>query len=480
MKSIRILPLFFALMGLFSLIPACISDDITDSASAKLQFSTELLSFDTIFTDQGSVTARLKVFNPDKKGVVISRIGFRNPSSNFTLNVDGMAGKLFENVEIRGRDSIFVFVECFIDPTSENKTFRISDQLDFLTNGNLQSVEVEAYGLNATRLRGKVFEENSLLTPERPYIIYDSLVVAKDAVLTIRPGVRLLFHDNAKFVVHGQVNARGEVGNIIEFRGDRIDNVLTDVPYDLLAGQWDGMYITPTSSGNWFENVNMRSTVNGLVIQDSGSLEEPRLTIVNSWLHNSQNHVLYAENSRIVAAGACFSESPLSVVSLTGGIADFSQCTIANYYLFSAVSEPLLSLYNVIPDISGAKPEKPYMQATFSNGIIYGLGADINIGDLTGSQVFLDYMLLKSNGTDDDNFRNCLWGADPLFLTQRDLYYFDYRLQEGSPAIGAGNPELVNPLTATDMTGTPRLYVPDAGPDGGPLQVAPTLGAFQK
>ena len=156
-----------------------------------------------------------------------------------------------------------------------------------------------------------------------------------------------------------------------------------------------------------------------------------------------------------------------TVVRLTGGRHEFIQCTISNYYLFSAVSEPLLSLYHCLPESGVPANDNPLMRASFENCIVYGLGSDINEGDLTGSQVFLRNVLLKSEGTDDDNFINCLWGEDPLFYTVRSDYYFNYRLKPDSPAIGAGNREYVNDPTLYDMDGLNRLA------DGNPA-----LGAY--
>lgn len=88
---------------------------------------------------------------------------------------------------------------------------------------------------------------------------------------------------------------------------------------------------------------------------------------------------------------------------------------------------------------------------------------DLNCGDLKGSNVFLDYCLLKSTGSNDDNFRDCLWDKDPLFYTVRSDYYFNYRLQPESPAIGAGDGAFLTPLVMTDMDGYERKNPPTLG-----------------
>jgi hypothetical protein len=58
---------------------------------------------------------------------------------------------------------------------------------------------------------------------------------------------------------------------------------------------------------------------------------------------------------------------------------------------------------------------------------------------------------------------NCLWDTDPLFYTVREDYVFDYRLKDGSPAIYAGNPELMQQIAMFDMYGTRRAATPSLG-----------------
>ena len=98
---------------------------------------------------------------------------------------------------------------------------------------------------------------------------------------------------------------------------------------------------------------------------------------------------------------------------------------------------------------------------------VYGMADCINTPDLEGSNVFLRYVLMKSEGSDDANFQHCLWDADPLFYTVREDYIFDYRLKPDSPAIGAGNPEFVRAPWNIDIDGLNRLA------DGNPA-----LGAY--
>lgn len=453
-----------AAIGLISV--SCIDDDFTTSSSDILTFSCDTVTFDTVFTDLGTPTARLLVFNRAKKSINISSIRFKNPDGNFSLNVDGMSGKDFKDIEIRGNDSIYVFIECYIDQTEGAEPFLVEDQLEFVTNGVRQEVQVEAYGQNVTRLRGVRIRENTTLTAERPYVVFDSLVIAPGRKLTIEPGAKVLFHDKASLIVRGTLEAKGEPGNMVHFRGDRLDRVLPDVPYDLLAGQWDGIRIAAGSFDNMMEYVDMRSTVYGVRLDSCDNPEKLKLTLVNSWLHNSRQSVLESKYGRVDAYGVCFSDAGDAVLNLTGGAYRMSQCTFANYYLFSYPTTPIICLYH----LSAADREEtqlPYISATFENCILYGLSSPLNKGDLKGADVFFRNVLIGAKGEDDNNFINCIWDEDPLFLTDRGKYIFNYRLKSGSPAIGAGNPTYVNPLTETDMDGLNRLG------NGNP-----TLGAY--
>lgn len=460
------------LIGAFSLIMvSCIEDGFTTSPSDVLTFSRDTVNFDTVFTDFGTPTARLVVANRASKGLNISSIRFRNPESVFRMNVDGMSGYTFSDVEIRAKDSIYVFIECYIPETQGDSPGLVSDELEFVTNGVTQTVRVEAYGQNVTRLRNLRVTDDLRLTADRPYVIFDSLTVERGAVLTIDPGARLLFHDGASLVVEGRIEAVGTADRKIDMRGDRLDNVLPDVGYDILAGQWKGVRIGAGSFENRLEYVDMRSTVSGLTVDSCADLSRQKLTLVNSWLHNSQGDVLTSKYAKVDAYGCCFSEAAGSVVSLTGGEHEFLQCTIANNYLFSAIRGPLLNLLHALPaDADGNS--NPLMKARFENSIIYGLADDLNIGDLTGSDVFFRYVSLKSAGSDDDNFINCLWDTDPMFLTDRPIYYFNYRLQNDSPVKSAGNPDYVTSTVLYDMDGVNRLA--DGNPSLGAYQWLPT------
>ena len=458
--------LFIMMVSWFS---SCISDSFTNSPSDVLSFSTDTVSFDTVFTDLGTPTARLQVFNRAKKSVNISSIKFIGEDTHFSINVDGVSGNEFRDVEIRGGDSIFIFIECFIPEQEQNTPQLVEDRLQFVTNGVAQDVVVEAWGQNVKRLHALTLTEDLVLTPDIPYVVFDSLTIAPEATLLIEPGVNLLFHDKAKLVVEGRLEALGSPGKMINMRGDRLDNVLPDVGYDILAGQWEGVRIAPGSFGNRMEYVDMRSTKIGLRIDSCGDLSQRKLLLLNSWLHNSQADALAVGYAWVDAYGCVFSEAALSAVYLAGGRHEFVQCTFSNYYLYKVPSYPLLWVAHCMPESMAEDPSQPLMEAQFLNCIFYGMPSDINEGDLTGSNVFLKYCSLKSNGSDDANFINCYWDTDPLFFTVREDYLFNYHVEEDSPIIGMGNFTYVTELCRYDMDGVDRLAMGN-----------PTLGAYAR
>lgn len=456
MKNFRFLLLFF-FAALAAGLSSCIEDGFTTSPSDQPTFSVDTLDLGVIFTEQPSTTHRFVIYNRASKGININRISISGDNAAlFRLNVDGFSGTDFSDVEIRAKDSIFVLVETTLPANDRTVPVEITASLDFLTNGVEQSVVLAATGRDVTRLRAVTFDTDTRLTAERPYQIYDSLVVAEGATLTVDPDAELYFHDGAMMIVRGTLNAAGSPGHEITFAGDRTGFVAADIPFDLMSRQWIGMFFTSTSAGNRLDYCLVKNTWQGVTADSSD------LTMVNTRLRNSGGYALETYHSAVRAYGCEFAEAASGAVLLHGGDHVLDQCTLANYYLFSALGGPILQFGHLgaeSDDASGL----PYLQARLDNCIVYGNGKDISHGDLTGTAVFLRRCLLKSAGTDDDNFISCVWDQDPLFYTVREDYIFDYRLREDSPAIGAADPSLNAPEAAVDRYGNPRGQVPDLG-----------------
>ena len=318
-------------------LTSCIEDDFTTSSSDTLEFSVDTLAFDTVLTEEGTATRRFTVYNRHKKMLNISSITLDgNTGGRFYVNVDGVSGSSFSNVEIRGEDSILVFVEATLDPTGNDLPIEIEDKMRFITNGVEQQVVITAWGQDATRLHAPTIDTDTHLSGIKPYVIYDTMRVAEGVTLTLDAGTTLMFHDKAAMVVDGTLLTMGQQGNEINLRGDRLDNVVGGTDYDIMSGQWGGIIFTAASTGNEMRYTYMRGSSSGITV-DSTGIDSRKLYLFNSVLHDSSSSVLTSHHAWVEAEGCEFSDAPNAVVSLTGGYARFAQCTFANYYLFDVV-----------------------------------------------------------------------------------------------------------------------------------------------
>jgi len=443
-----------------SAMTSCIEDGFSSSPSDRPLFSMDTIDMGTVITGEVSMTRRFTVRNPNSKGLIISDIRVEGSNAGcFRLNVDGFSGETFSNVEIRANDSIYIFVSTTLPTNNVDVPVDVDAKIAFTTNGGTDHVVLRATGQDVTRLNGHVVDGDEVFDSARPYQVFDSLIVAPGARLTIAPGTSLMFHDKAYMRVYGALVCNGTVERPVEMRGDRTGDVIAGITFDLMAGQWQGIHVMPGSTGNVLNNTVIRNTVVGLVAESTD------LRLVNSRLRNSQNYVLDAKDTDITAVGCEFGEASMGLVLVDGGKAAFDHCTFANYYLFSAIYGPALQFMHLNAESQTEGGEgRPYTEARVTNSILYGLGTDIAPGTLDGTQVYLENCLLKSNGSDDEHFVNCLWNDDPLYYTVREDYLFDYRLKPESPAIGAGKASLsTDPAAATDGYGLVRGDKPDLG-----------------
>ena len=433
-------------------LTACIDDSYTTSASDVLTFSTDTVTFDTVVTQQGTVTKQFIVYNRAKKQVNISSIKVAgNPNGRFYINVDGVKGEEFHDVDIRGGDSIFVFVECKVNESNAEEPLAVKDSIIFVTNGVKQHVLLTAWGQDVVTIHGDTIREDLHLTADRPYVIYDTLVVAEDVTLTVDPGAQLLFHKGAMLRVYGRMLAVGTAEYPITLRGDRMDNVVGDISFDIMPGQWGGVVFGYGSYDNEWAYVTMKSSEIGMHCSSTDP-DQRTLHLLNCVLRNSSTSVLTSLNAQIFAEGTEFSDCADGVVHFIGGNVRLVNCTLANYYLFAAPSEPIVNVWK-----SHATETVLPLEVYLDNCVIHGLAKDINAGVLDDYEVYLRNCLLRSEGTNDTRFINCVWAGDPKFYTVREDYIFDYRLHNESDAIGCGDPSLCPESARYDRYGQDRF-----------------------
>ena len=434
-------------------LSSCIEDGFTTSSSDFLAFNKDTVAFDTVITLQGTATKQMVVYNKSKKQINISSIKVAGLASqgHFHLNVDGVRGDEFKNVEIRGNDSIFIFIEAKLDEMEQDEPTYLVDRLDFVTNGVQQHVWLSAWGQDVVRINGDTISSDTHFTANKPYLIYDTMFVASGVTMTLDAGTTFLFHDKAVIRCAGTMHANGTAEAPITFRGDRLDRIVGETSFDIMSGQWGGIIFTPPTGDNVLKHVVMKGSTIGMHCSSNYKNDTTRcaLKLINCVLTNSASTCLVTQGCYVQAIGTEFSDAAEEVAYFLGGKIMMSQCTFANYYLFTVPKLPIVQVFNV--DYGDGYIDR--IRAYFDNCILHGLSSELSAGlliapdsipennvlVLDGFNVFMRYCLFNSPGTDNDHFINCVWEGDPKFLTVRDDYLFDYRLGNESDAIGQGN-----------------------------------------
>ena len=190
------------LLGLAGLFTSCVDERFTDDPSCVISFSSDTISFDTLFTTVPSRTASFLVYNHNKKALKISSVRLvGGEQSLFRMNVDGRLpdpSNRVTNIQIKAQDSLFVFVELTINPTEQDAPVYFEDAIEFIVNGVKSEVKLIGYGQDAI-ICGKSWKQDTTLTDNRPYLIFDYIHVAKVHAYA-QKGARL-FHSNANLIV---------------------------------------------------------------------------------------------------------------------------------------------------------------------------------------------------------------------------------------------------------------------------------------
>ncbi len=448
-KLIKYLLQILAVVALIFTLFSCEDDGYMTSPDAQLLFSTDTVTFDTIFTTIGSTTQHFTVHNPYEESVLISQIRLAGGDfSNFRLNINGEVGNDVVDIEIPARDSIFVFVEVTIDPNGQNLPMVVQDSIEFTTNSNIQNINLVAYGQDFKLIKGEQLESTTW-TAEKPYLVYDYAFVDSTSVLTIEAGTKIFFHKGAGLYVRGTIKADGTFMEPITFLPDRLEDAYKNIP-----DQWNGIVLFSGSRNNVFNFCTIKNANIGLQVGNIENEGQASLQIMNSRIENMAYAGLFALKSKISGYNNLFANCGFYTVALLiGGEYEFYHSTIANYwgnYGTASRSTSALTISNVlvIPDPDGTKTTHvgDLKKATFGNCIVFGnISKEIELGNNNENEFnfLFDHCIIQVPDTFDisnkDHYKDVLAGIDfdPLFIDPYEEY--NYALDTLSPAKDIGN-----------------------------------------
>lgn len=444
--------LFLLFIGIAVSFSSCRKDFNFETSTGGLEFSKNVIYLDSVFTTISSSTYRLKVYNRSDKDISIPEIRLENEStinnthSKYRIMVDGMTGedvdgngvgdgKVFKNVELLAKDSLFIFIETTSDIADINS-------VDFTYNDNIlfySSIGIQKVGL-VTPIRDANFifpnrdlptgpketliingedseiEGHKLTTPEelhwtneKPYVVYGYAFVPDGATLTIDAGANVFFHANSGLILdkNAKIIVNGTDAEKVNFQGDRLETSFADTP-----GQW-GVVLLTSGQDNLIDFLTIKNATVGLLVQRSEATTTPKLDITNSRIYNSSNVGLLARTSTVNGTNLVINGAGQAALACNyGGTYNFTHCTINNHWSSSKQVSVLLSNYI---DVSSTEyATSPLIEANFTNCIIYG-----------GNQV---EMYLDKKSEDDFNyyFNHCLLRFNNVNnqFTNNDMYQF--------------------------------------------------------
>ncbi|MEN8124391.1 MAG: hypothetical protein ABFR32_04610 [Bacteroidota bacterium] len=483
---------------------SCNNDNFeTVLSSGNLNFSKDTVFLDTVFTNISSSTRTLKVYNKSNEHITIPSIKLgRGENSFYRLNVDGIAGKNFENIDILAKDSIFVFIEATInhnmvvDPIytdsivfdagvlqQDVKLVTLVQDAHFLfPQRDAQGVKekivlgIDAEGEEIT-VDGFYLDGNTKWEDDKPYVIYGYVGVPENTTLNIEKGTKIHFHQNSGLLVdkNASLKVNGILGDEVIFEGDRLEPEYSDI-----AGQWGTIWLRAGSRNHEIKNAIIKNNTLGILMDSIGSLTQPTLKIYNTQIYNTAMFGVLGRTANIKGENLVIGNNGMSSLACTiGGTYNFTHITLANYWSSNVRDFPALLVNNFIKfthtDGSESVLARDLNAANFTNIIIDGNqniemivekddGADFNYNFKNNLIKFID----ENNNYSDNplfdfesvnHYQNNILNGIPDF---KSIETNNFIIGEKSDAIDNAdkNTALQVPL---DILGVGRITNPDIG-----------------
>ena len=452
---------------------SCNKDEISfDAPSQELSFSKDTVFCDTVYHQVRSETYAVKVYNNEDKDVMIPRIRLeKGAASLYKINVDGKAGYDFNNVPLRKKDSLFIYVE--IAPQATGPEAIAEDRILFSNPAGEQyvtlfSVVQDAEFFIQTPSNPNILTSNTTWTNNKAKIIYGDLTIDQSVVLNIQKGTKVYFHKNSgmKVAAGATLNINGTQNDQVIIRGDR-----NDPYYDTIPKNWNSIRMEAGSLLN-MNHTRLFGGTKGLDMKQSTA------TIKNSFIHTFQDYGIYAVGSTVTASNLVMNNCGESAIGIfRGGNHSYTHSTIANYSgTMGSRNRMGIFATNEWKNDNGQTEQGALQNLSILNSIVYSdRDNSVNFEQTPGQQ--FQYLIQNSSikyagasgagFTFDNNPMNVIQSyknEDPKFVNYF-IAQMNLRVKTDSPARNKGAVSIAATVP-TDIAGVTRT-------------TTPTLGAYQ-
>jgi len=429
----------------------------TNFPTNPLIVSDDTLVYDTLITgEKVSITKRIKVFNKLDNAIIINAIRLgSNSDAVYDIIVNGQKGPSVSNIELLGKDSIYVLVSLNLTNGNAANPYILSDSILYEVGGHKSVTQLLAWGQDAQYLYNDTIKTATTFTNSKAYVVVGNLFVDSLACLTINAGTKLFFANNAQMIVKGCLTVNGNFSNQCSF-----EPVRKDGKYENQAGMWAGIQFLGKNVACNLSWVTIKNADFGLDFSNAKPVS--KVNVLNCRFFNFTDRAIAIKDGDFVFANclAYKSINELLYFNGNGNVSVYNSSFCNNSTGFSRQN----------PSVNFSDSLTTNFNVVFNNNIVAGeLAEEFKLNLKTGTSVYkVNNNMLKGKTT--NKYLNNLFYSNSTEFTFKNVEKYNFAVDTVtttplliSPTINYGI-AIPGITDKQDLNGKFRDGQPDLGP----------------
>lgn len=304
--------------------------------------SSDSVSFDTIPSIYLTPLKEIRLYNiKNSEPLKIKNIYLKNnKKSVFNININGLTTSSYNNISIGYGDSISIFINAFVKENPKDKIMHYTDSLIITGEDDTQAyITLEALCQDTRHIDAISYNTDTRIEDNVTILLKDSIVVENGVQLTISKGCKLWMDKDAYIRIKGSLNIEGTKEAPVKITSVRNDDIVPNVSYKNVPGQFRGIIFSGTSKDNHIKFLRMENGSFGLYFDDGGDKDNNInvLSLKNSRITNMTGEGLRLNKGIYNIYDSEISNTLGTTLYMKDGIYNIERSDIVNFYSWRGI-----------------------------------------------------------------------------------------------------------------------------------------------